>query len=216
MTLRPHDNESCLENQDGWFQQMLQDRLRQAVRLALMRVLEEEVTAVVGALPYERSDQRRDQRNGHYTRSLQTTVGLIEDLAVPRTRQGHQTQLFERYHRRQSELDIAIGEMFVKGVSQEKVGEVIESLTGSKPSASTVSRVFHSLHEEYEQWKQRPLAERYVYVFVDGTYFTVIYQGEGCKMPMPFCLRHCSRWRAVGAGLLGGRSREPASLGSAL
>lgn len=184
MTLTPHDSESCLENQDGWFQQMLQDRLRQAVRLALMTVLEEEVTAVVGALPYERSEQRRDQRNGHYTRSLQTSVGLIPDLAVPRTRQGHQTQLFERYHRRQSELDTAIGEMFVKGVSQEKVGEVIESLTGAKPSASTVSRVFHSLHEEYEQWKQRPLAERYVYVFVDGTYFTVIYQGEGCKMPI--------------------------------
>jgi putative transposase len=27
-------------------------------------------------------------------------------------------------------------------------------------------------------------APRYVYAFADGTYFTVIYNGEGCKMPI--------------------------------
>jgi len=37
---------------------------------------------------------------------------------------------------------------------------------------------------EYEQWKTRKLAKRYVYAFADGTYFTVIYNDEGCKMPI--------------------------------
>jgi transposase-like protein len=166
------------------FEQMVKERLRQAVRIALISVLEEEVTAFIGARPYERNEQRRDQRNGHYTRNLETTVGQIADLPVPRTRGGHQTQVFERYHRRRDELDGAIGEMFVKGVSTAKVGQVIETLTGSQPSASTVSRVFHTLEAEYEQWKQRKLAEHYAYAFADGTYFTVIYNGEGCKMPI--------------------------------
>jgi len=166
------------------FEQLVKDRLRYAVRVALISVLEEEVTAVIGAQPYERTQERRDQRNGHYTRHLETTVGQIADLPVPRTRGGYQTQLFERYHRRQDELDSAIGEMFVKGVSTTKVGQVIETLTGSHPSASTVSRVFHTLESEYEQWKTRKLSERYVYAFADGTYFTVIYNGEGCKMPI--------------------------------
>ena len=111
-------------------------------------------------------------------------MGHIEDLPVPRTRHGHQTQLFERYQRRREEVDQAIGEMFIKGVSTSKVGEVMETLTGTKPSASTVSRVFHSLEEEYEQWKKRPLEACYAYAFADGTYFTVIYNGEGCKMPI--------------------------------
>ncbi len=166
------------------FEHMVKERLRYAVRVALISVLEEEVTACIGAQPYERNQERRDQRNGHYTRHLETTVGQIADLPVPRTRGGYQTQLFERYHRRQDELDSAIGEMFVKGVSTTKVGQVIETLTGSHPSASTVSRVFHTLESEYEQWKTRKLAERYVYAFADGTYFTVIYNGEGCKMPI--------------------------------
>ncbi len=65
-----------------------------------------------------------------------------------------------------------------------RVGEVVETLTGTKPSASTVSRVFHTLESEYEHWKSRKLDERYVYAFADGTYFTVIYNGEGCKMPI--------------------------------
>jgi len=110
-----------------------------------------------------RVEQRRDQRHGHYTRNLETTVGQLADLPVPRTRHGYHTQLFERYHRRRDELDTAIGEMFVGGVSMAKVGQVVEMLTGSTPSASTVSRVFHSLKSEYAEWKQRKLAQRYAY-----------------------------------------------------
>jgi transposase-like protein len=135
--------EDVVRSQEA-FEEMVQERLRQAVRIALISVLEEEVTAFIGARPYERSEQRRDQRNGFYRRQLETTVGQIADLPVPRTRQGYQTQLFERYHRRRDDLDSTIGEMFVKGVSTAKVGEVIETLTGSHPSAFTVSRVFHT------------------------------------------------------------------------
>ncbi len=166
------------------FETMLREKLQEAVRTALISVLEAEVDAFIGAVRYERSDQRRDYRNGHYTRGLDTSLGHISDLAVPRTRAGYQTQLFERYHRRRSDLDQTIGEMFIGGVSQARVGEVIETLTGTKPSASTVSRVFHSLQSEYDQWKTRTLAEHYVYAFADGTYFSVIYNGEGCKMPI--------------------------------
>jgi transposase-like protein len=166
------------------FQTLLQEQVRMAVRLTLVTILEEEVNALIGALPYERTSERQDYRNGHYTRNLETTVGLIEDLSVPRTRNGHQTQLFDKYKRRRVELDNAISEMFIGGVSTRRAGEVVESLTGSKPSPSTVSRVFHTLEGEYEAWKKRPLEAHYEYAFADGTYFTVIYNGEGCKMPI--------------------------------
>lgn len=166
------------------FTAMLTTQMKEAVRLALSTILEAEVTALIGALPYERSVSRTDQRNGHYARDLDTTVGLIEDLAVPRTRGGFQTQLFERYARRRPEVDSAISNMFIKGVSTRAVGEVMEGLIGSTPSASTVSRVFHTLEGEYAIWKSRPLHSRYEYIFADGTYFTVIYEGEGCKMPI--------------------------------
>ena len=79
------NNIEALVGSQAAFEQLVQERLRQAVRVALISVLEEEVSAFIGALPYECSQQRRDQRNGHYTRDLETSMGCIEDLPVPRT-----------------------------------------------------------------------------------------------------------------------------------
>jgi putative transposase len=183
MTHQKNDTQDGNESQES-FEAMLREKLQQAVRTELISVLEAEVDAFIGAVRYQRSEQRRDYRNGHYARGLDTTIGHLDDLPVPSTRGGFETQLFEGYHRRRSDVDQAIGEMFVGGVSMTRVGEVTETLMGIKPSASTVSRVFHTLESEYEQWKTRKLDERYVYAFADGTYFTVIYNGEGCKMPI--------------------------------
>jgi putative transposase len=183
MAPKIQDNPEPVIGQDE-FHALLQHQLRGAVRCALMAVLEAEVSSFIGALPYERGAARRDQRNGHYTRSLGTSVGPIADLAVPRTRGGFKTQLFARYARRQAELDAAISDMFIRGVSTRGVGRVVEQLTGSTPSPSTVSRVFHTLEEEFAQWKSRALASRYEYCFADGTYFSVIYGDAGCKMPI--------------------------------
>jgi transposase-like protein len=165
-------------------QDLLQERLHLAIQYTFITILEDEIEAFIHAAPYQRTSERRDQRNGHYARDLGTSLGVIEDLPVPRTRHGFRTVLFERYQRRQAELDEAIGAMFVKGLSDAQVSEVIEGLTGVRPSPSTVSRVFHTLEGEFESWKQRPLKAHYLYVFADGTYFTVIYDHAGCKMPI--------------------------------
>ncbi|HUI87348.1 MAG TPA: transposase [Anaerolineales bacterium] len=117
-------------------EEVLQERLRLAIKYTLVHVLEEEVDAFVKAAPYQRSPDRRDQRNGDYARDLgtsmvrrhETTLGVIEDLPAPRTRQGFRTELFERYQRRQVELDEAILEMFVGGVSTARVGEVVSKV----------------------------------------------------------------------------------------
>jgi len=183
MTPKADDTQTGQPSQ-AEFRELLYAKLRQAVQVTLVAILEEEVTAFVGAAPYQRTEQRRDSRNGTYPRDLGTSVGTIEDLPVPRTRKGFKTQLFERYQRRQAELDEAICGMFVQGVSTQRVGEVVEALTGIEPSPSTVSRVFHTLEDEYRAWKTRPLESHYAYAFADGTYFTVIYDHEGHKMPI--------------------------------
>ena len=164
--------------------ELFQERLRLNIRFTLITILEEEVNEFIQAALYQRTPERKDYRNGYYERDLVTTAGAIEDLPVPRTRKGFQSELFERYHRRQAELDEAIMDMFVKGVSMEQVGNIVETLTEAHPSSSTVSRVFHTLEGEFESWKTRRLKEHYLYAFADGTYFTVIYDKIGCKMPI--------------------------------
>ena len=183
--MTPRANHKRLDNEgQALIGELLQERLRLAIKYTLIQILEEEVEAFVNAAPYQRTPERRDYRNGNYERDLGTSMGVIEDLPVPRTRDGFQTELFEQYHRRQSELDEAICQMFVRGVSTAQVGDVVEALTGSSLSPSAVSRVFHSLESEFEGWKQRQLKSHYLYLFADGTYFSVIYDANGCKMPI--------------------------------
>lgn len=178
--MREHNENEALSQEE--FQSYVRAEIREAIRLTLTQILEEELTAVIGAGRYERSAERNDQRNGSYQRDLVTTVGKIDELSVPRSRAGYQTQVFNRYQRRQAELDSTMLKMYVGGVSTQGVGSIFEELTGSQASASTVSRVFHTLEGEFALWKQRPLAPHYPYVFADGTYFTVIYQEQGIKM----------------------------------
>lgn len=165
-------------------QELLQEKLRLAIRFTVIQVLNEEIEAFLKAEPYQRTTERQDYRNGVYQRDLGTSMGVIEDLSVPRTRKGFRTEVFERYQRRQAELDKSICEMFVQGVSTKQVGGIVETLSGSRPSASTVSRVFHTLKEEFADWKKRQLQAHYLYVIADGTYFSVIYDGNGEKMPI--------------------------------
>jgi putative transposase len=165
------------------FHALLRDKVCLAVQLMLNQVLDLEVAAFIGAAPYERTPKRQDYRNGSYERGMVTGIGPVQ-LTVPRTRKGFTSLVFERYCRRQAELNQAIGEMFVKGASTAQVGDIVETLTGVKPSPSAVSRVHQTLQDEFDAWKQRPLLAHYLYVFADGTYFTVIYNDEGHKMPV--------------------------------
>jgi transposase-like protein len=54
--------------------------------------------------------------------------------------------------------------------------------TGSSPSPSALSRLFHTLEAEYAGWRERPLSAHYLYAFADGAYFTVMYEEKGIKM----------------------------------
>lgn len=186
MTPSPKDTEPTLDGQvaRATFRDFVQEQVRVAIRATFIDILEEEVSQFIGADRYERTPGRRDQRAGHRSRSIGTTAGVIDDLPVPRTRGGFHTQLFDHYQRRMPEVDGLIRDMFVGGVSQQQVGNMVEQLTGTAPSPSTVSRVFHSLESEFATWQKRPLPKRYVYAFADGTYFSVIYEGEGQKMPV--------------------------------
>ena len=118
-------------------------------------------------------------RNGSYTSDLMTKTGSIEDLSVPRGREGQfHTQVFELYGRYEPEVAEGLTEMFVSGTSTHKVGKVAEKLMGAAPSASAVSRLNQTLTEQYEAWRERPLLTYYCILYLDGTHFTVRYGGK--------------------------------------
>ncbi len=158
----------------SWFKQAtFSGELSRATQESLQRLLEgaldEEINAYLGiSRPYERVGPR-DQRNGYYTRRLETQRGTVPDLRVPRSRQGeYEPQVFRRYQQRSAEVDDLICGMFLQGVSTRRVGELLEVVTGSAVSASTVSRVSQVLDQVVAEFHQRPLEDEYQYLILDG------------------------------------------------
>src|SRR5256712_5249634 len=169
----PESSSPVLPEQEE-FRQHLRCLAVSAVQVLIEQVMREELEQCLGASWGECPPTRRGYRNGSYTRDLVTPTGRIEDLKVPRDREGEfHTQAFERYNRNAPEVAEALTQMFVSGVSTHKVGEVAEKLMGVGPSASAVSRLTHTLTEQFETWRERPLLAHYRILYLDGIHFTV-------------------------------------------
>ena len=106
-----------------------------AIQVLIEQVMREELEQYIGASWGEVTPHRRGYRNGHYTRDLVTPTGRIEDVKVPRDREGvFHSEVFERYNRYEPEVAEALTQMFVKGVSTHKVGEVAQTMMGVAPA----------------------------------------------------------------------------------
>ena len=148
----------------------LRELVRKTVQDTINALLEQEAEEMVGAERYERTAGREAYRSGHYKRRLTTTSGQIE-LDVPKLRGAtFQTAVIERYRRRETSVEEAIIEMYLAGVSTRRIEDVSEILWGAGVSAGTVSNLNEKAYKSVEEWRSRPLAGEYPYVFIDGIY----------------------------------------------
>lgn len=132
-------------------------------------ILEEFDHEVIGVDDFVRSDARQNSRNGFYERSLETVYGFIDQIRIPRPRRGGFTpSCFQKHGRREAALNRLISECFFRGISTRDVGQVVEALSGSKISSSTVSRLTDQWKTEVLRWHQRKLIDQYVYLMFDG------------------------------------------------
>lgn len=158
--------------------QSVDDRIREGIKALLEQVMEEELTEQLQAGPRERTASRNGERNGHYERSLVTAVGKIEQLRIPRLREGQfLTEVFERYRRMTGNLEEAVLEMYLQGVSTRKIEQITGRLSGVKISKDSTSRIAQRLDEVLLEWRNRRLERAYPYVYLDATYLKVNWAG---------------------------------------
>src|SRR5436309_3134263 len=156
------------------FQQYLRELARGAIRVVLEDVMREELDALIGVGWGVCSPKRKGYRNGSYTRDLITSSGRLEEIKVPRDREGQfHTQVFERYSRYEPHIAEGLTQMFVAGTSTQKVGEVAQTLMGVAPSASAISRLNQTLSHQFEAWRERPLQEHWRILYLDGVHFSI-------------------------------------------
>jgi putative transposase len=153
---------------EGKVRQHLDEVVRQSVEETLNRLLDAEADELCGAKRYERSVERLDTRAGHYERELHTKAGPVA-LKVPRLRNlPFETQIIERYRRRESSIEEAMIEMYLAGVSVRRVEDITEALWGTRVSPSTVSELNQKIYVHIDAWRKRPIEGEHPYVYVDG------------------------------------------------
>ena len=152
--------------------------VRATVEETLNSLLNAEADELCGARRYERSMERLDTRAGHYTRKLLTKTGAVE-LKVPRLRSlPFESQIIERYRRRESSVEEALVEMYLAGVSVRRVEDITEALWGERVSPSTVSELNQKIYAQIETWRNRPIEGEHPYVYLDGIWLKRSWGGE--------------------------------------
>ncbi len=148
------------------------DMMRQMLAFMLQTLIDAEATAVIGAAPHERTEDRVTHRNGARAKTVSTTSGDLT-VKIPKLRQGSFfPTLLEPRRRVDVALHAVVMEAYVHGVSTRKVDDLVAALgVDTGISKSEVSRICAGLDEQVTAYDTRPLDYcAFPYVFLDATY----------------------------------------------
>ena len=156
----------------------LDKQVKDSVEVTLNTMLDAEADNLCGAKRYERSPDRTDFRAGHYDRKLLTKAGEVS-LQVPKLRKlTFETQIIERYRRKESSVEESMIEMYLAGVSVRRVEDITEALWGAKVSPGTISNLNKKVYEKIEVWRNQPITGKHPYVYLDGIWLKRCWGGE--------------------------------------
>ena len=169
--------ESVVLSMPTW--ETLEDWARSSVQGLLQRVLEEEVTELLGRTRYQRRsdvDAHPGSRNGHgKPRRLSLMSGTIK-VRRPRVRgleERFESRLLPLFMRRTQEVTQMLPELYLHGLSQGDFELALRGLLGDGAplSSSSIARLRAKWEEEFETWQERRLDDReLVYAWADGIY----------------------------------------------
>ena len=149
------------------------DFLREAAEFICQKLIDAEAEEVIGAERYERTPERQTYRNGTRERSLETRVGEL-DLKIPKLRKGsYLPSLLTPRKRSEKALLAVVQEAYIQGVSTRRMAELAKALGLQGIDKSKVSRICKELDEMVAQFRERPLQDKYPYIWLDAVVLNV-------------------------------------------
>ena len=145
--------------------------MRRMLATMLQELIDAEASALIGALPHERTDARTTRATAPERRSSPPAIGDL-NVKIPKTRTG---SFFPALLAPRRRIDVAlhavIMQAYIEGVSTRRVDDLVIAMGGTGISKSEVSRICAQLDAEVAAWRTRPLDDKpFPYVFLDATY----------------------------------------------
>ena len=177
------------EVKEKFWEEEVTPKLKEFLKLLMENTMKEELEVYTLAKWHERTNKRKDYRNGYYLRGLTTRFGQIEQLKVPRARNGRfKTKVFKRYKRYQDIVEDVIEGVYLAGVSTKKVGMVIAKLLDQGVSNTKVSNVLKRLDKKVKEFQRRQLLDEYQYLIFDAITLKAKESGRIRKRKVLVCL----------------------------
>lgn len=134
----------------------LEQFARQEIQKRLQELLEEEVAEFPGRT---RSERR-------------TTIDAPRVYRQEELEKRFESRLLPLFVKRTQEVQNAIPDLYLHGLAEADFDLALRGLPGDNAplSASTLARLKDKWKLEWEEWKQRPLPNDVVYMWVDGVY----------------------------------------------
>lgn len=149
-----------------FLERSLTDNLKQFIRVSITTLVKAEMEQIRLEL------QDSHPFNGHYSRQLVSPFGRVEDIPIPRFRDGFGDNAptvlggFEDEKARTWQL---LRDMHLLGISQRKVKHLAQKHLGLTISANAIKEATHELvMAESAQINNKLLNDDYVYLFCDG------------------------------------------------
>ena len=170
-----------IEVKENFWQVDAKPQIKLLLKELMEATMNEDLKRILCRDSYESGDT--PYRNGYYPRSLVTQFGLIENIRVPRARQGYlfKTRVFSRYKRFQNIVQDVIEDVFLAGISTRRVGEAISKLLDTKVSSGTVSNITKRLDAKVLEFHKAPVLDEFQYLIADGISLKIRYGGKYLK-----------------------------------
>ncbi len=144
--------------------------LREMISFAAERLMQLETEGLCGAAHGERSEARRNQRNGYRDRDWETRAGTVE-LRIPKLRRGAYFPGFlEPRRMAEKALTAVIQEAYIQGIFTRSVDDLVKALGMEGISKSQVSRLCGEIDGRVQSFLARPIEGEWPYIWLDATY----------------------------------------------
>jgi len=158
------------------FWEQLKPRTLAGIRATVEEWLNMEATLTVGGAGYYEHDELRlTHRSGYTWRKLQTSLGLIPRIFVPKVRKKRTKgwAILKAYKKDRIKIDDLIKDVFLAGVSTRRVHRVLKPVLGRLYSAQMVSNSLKRLDSLVNDYHRRSIKDEWNYLLFDGVVIKV-------------------------------------------
>ena len=150
----------------SFLERSLTDNLKQFIRVSISTLVKAEMEQIRTGL------QDQPHFNGYYSRQLVSPFGKVENIPIPRFRNGfgeNAPTVLASFEDEKDRTWKLLHDMHLLGISQRKVKHLAQKHLGLNISTNAIKEAMHDLvMNESVQINNKLLDDDYVYLFMDG------------------------------------------------